>query len=139
LYRNGIVEAVTSTIIKTAKSGIPIIANLDLEIIANSMRYMRDLASTGVEPPYALLVGIIGVRGARFNLSTSAYAPYYDNLGTVLDRDQYDFVEIIFETIPQSVQEFAQKIRPALDQMANTGGAASSPSFDRDGRFIEPR
>ena len=99
---------------------------------------MSNLEEFGVEPPFALLASLLGVRGARFN-----FAPFdrasYDNLGDPFDRDQYHFGEIMFETIPQSAAEFAKIARPLLDQMANAGGSPLSPSFDRQGNFIDPQ
>lgn len=99
---------------------------------------MRDLEAFGIEPPFALLVSLLGVRGARFNFAPHGGA-WYDNLGDALDRDQYHFGEIIFETIPQSATDFAQIARPLLDQLANAGGNSSSISFDRQGHYVEPQ
>jgi hypothetical protein len=52
VYRNGIVETVDSTV--TARSsGTPIISGLDDRLIYETMRSLNDLATVGVEPPYA--------------------------------------------------------------------------------------
>ena len=126
LNRNGVVETVHSTLLAVS-SGTPIIANLDDHIIYEIMRTMNDLAAVGIEPPYAVLVSLIGVRGAQFNFARGANAAWYDNLGNRLDRDQYHFDEVIFETIPATKLECANIIRPVLDQMANAGGNATSP------------
>ena len=71
LFRTGVLEAVTSTIISTSKDQ-PIIFNLDDDIIFACTRYFRDLAGAGIEPPYALLISLLGVKGARFNLARGA-------------------------------------------------------------------
>jgi hypothetical protein len=80
LYRNGIVETVDSTV--TAKSsGTPIISGLDDVLIQEIMRSLDDLATVGVEPPYALLVSLLGVMGARFHLVRDRHDPaWYDHL-----------------------------------------------------------
>jgi Schlafen, AlbA_2 len=137
VFRNGIVEAVNSTLINQSRTDVPMIPVLDNTIINNAANLMRDLKAFGVEPPFALLVSLVGVRGARFNFDPHGGA-WYDNLGDILDRDQYHFGEIIFETIPVSTAEFAQLAKPLLDQMANAGGNSSSISFDRQGNYIEP-
>ncbi len=138
IFRTGILEAVTSTIISTSKDQ-PIIFNLDDEIIFSCARYFRDLAGAGIEPPYAVLVSLLGVRGARFNLARGVNSAWYDTLGDALDRDQYHFAEVIFETIHDAPEKFAVTLRPILDQLANAAGAASSPSFDRHGNYIPQR
>jgi hypothetical protein len=117
-------------------STTPIISNLDDKIISASMRSLNDLATFGVEPPYALLVSLIGVAGARFNFARGGNTAWYDSLGNFLDRDQYHFGEVIFETVPTNRPECASIVRPILDQIANAGGLATSPIFDDQGRYI---
>jgi hypothetical protein len=135
LYRSGTIESVCSALIAES-SRTPIISNLDDAIIREIMRILNDLAAVGIEPPYALLVSLIGVTGARFNFDRNSQWVPPDNLGDHLDRDQYHFDEVIFETIPATSSECADSIRPILDQMANAGGRATSPIFDNQGRYI---
>jgi hypothetical protein len=138
LYRNGIIETVHSTIMAVS-SGTPIISNLDDKLIYEITRSLRDLAAVGIEPPYALLVSLVGVVGALFNFVRGLGREWYDSLGDPLDRDQYYFDEVIFETIPSTLEECASTIRPILDQMANSGGKATSPIFDDQGSYIPLR
>jgi hypothetical protein len=135
LYRNGIIESVHSSLM-TENSGSPIIHNLDDLIIRELTRILNDLATVGIEPPYALLVSLIGVASARFNFDRGSQWSPLDDLGDRFDRDQYHFDEIILETIPATPSEFADSVRPILDQMANAGGRATSPIFDSQGRYI---
>jgi hypothetical protein len=132
LYRNGIIETVSSLV----SSGTPIISNLDDRLINETMRALDDLASIGIEPPYALLVSFVGVAGARLNFARGANSAWYDNSGDPFDRDQYHFEEVLFETVPATREECASIIRPILDQIANAGGNAMSPIFDKEGRYI---
>jgi hypothetical protein len=60
-------------------------------------------------------------------------------MGDTLDRDQYHFTEVIFETIPNTPEEFAAIIRPILEQLPNAARVAASPSFDRQGNYIPVR
>jgi len=135
LYRNGIIETVHSTLI-VRSSGTPIIFNLDDTLIYEIMRNLNDLAAV---PPYALLVSLIGVAGARFSFARGQNSRWPDDLSDCLDRDQSHFDEVIFETIPTTHAECARIIRPILDQMANAGGKATSPIFDIQGRYIQAR
>jgi hypothetical protein len=116
-------------------SGTPIISTFDDQLIYEIMRSLNDLAALGIEPPYALLVSLVGVTGARFKF---ARAQWHDELSNPLDRDQYHFDEVILETIPTAQAECASIIRPILDQMANAGGNATSPIFDNHGHYIPP-
>jgi hypothetical protein len=138
LYRNGITESVHSTLIAES-SGSPIISYLDDSLINAIMQSLNDLAAVGIEPPYAVLVSLIGVAGAQFNFARGQDSAWYDNLSDRLDRDQYHFDEVIFETIPTTPAECASIIRPIIDQMANAGGKATSPVFDNQGRYIPLR
>jgi hypothetical protein len=137
LYRNGIIESVDSTFMAVS-SGAPIISYLDDRLIREVTRSLNDLAAVGIEPPYVLLASFVGVAGGRFNFVRSDNQNWLDNLSDPLDRDQYHFDEVIFETIPADQAQCASIIRPILDQMANAGGNATSPIFDAQGRYIPP-
>lgn len=136
LYQNGIVESVRSSLMEESSRNP--ISNLDDITIREVMRSLNDLTGVGVEPPYALLVSLIDVASARLNFDRDSQWFPHDNLGDPLDRDQYHFDEVIFETIPTTPQECAGIIRPILDQMANAGGRATSPIFDDQGCYIPP-
>jgi hypothetical protein len=138
LYRNGIIEAVDSSLMAVS-SGTAIISNLDDRLIREVIRCLGDLSAVGIEPPYALLVSFIGVAGGRLHLVRGQDSAWYDNLSNPLDRDQYHFDDVVFETVPTSQAECADIIRPILDQMANAGGQATSPIFDNQGRYIPLR
>jgi hypothetical protein len=135
LYRSGIVEAVDSDLVN---SNTQIITFFDDKLIGETMRSLKDLAALGVEPPYAVLASLIGTRGAQLNFVRGA-PTWSDDLSDPLDRDQYHFDEVIFETIPADQEECARIIRPILDQAANIGGRATSPIFDAQGRYIPLR
>jgi hypothetical protein len=135
LYRNGIIESVDSTVMAVG-SGTPFISYLDDTIIHAVIRSLNDLAAVGIEPPYALLVSLVGVATARFNFVRDRKTQWWEDTGEPLDRDQYHFDEVIFETIPATPSECADSIRPILDQIANAGGRATSPIFDDQGRYL---
>jgi hypothetical protein len=135
LYRNGIIESVDSTLVAVS-SGTPLISYLDDKLIREVMRSLNDLAAVGVEPPYVLLASFVSVAGGRFNFARSDGQNWFDHLGDPLDRDQYHFDEVIFETIPADQAQCASIIRPILDQMSNAGGKATSPIFDNQGHYI---
>jgi hypothetical protein len=59
---------------------------------------------------------------------------FEDEAGT-LDRDQLHFQEVIIEGVHPNPYEYAEQLRPLLDQTANAAGRATTPSFDASGRF----
>jgi hypothetical protein len=127
LYRSGIVEAADSSV---AAVSTPRISLLDDKLIAGTMRYLKDLIAFGIEPPYAVLVSLIGVGGARLDFAPQSQ--WGGDLSDPLERDQYHLDEVIIETIPADKAECAGIIRPILDQAANIGGRATSPLFDNE-------
>ncbi len=133
-------STVTDTGITATSSGTPIIFQLDDKLIGETERFLINLSGIGIEPPYALLVGLVRISGARLHLVRDPHDPgWYDNLSGPLDRDQYHFDEAIFETIPDTPAEYVHIMRPILDQLANTAGQATSPIFDAEGRYIPVR
>ena len=52
-----------------------------------------------------------------------------------LDRDQYHFVETIFEAIPNDYRAAAKRMRGTLDHLANAAGCGASPNFDAAGDY----
>ena len=140
VFRNGMVEAVASSLLNSNREKVGLIINsmtVDGYIIQYTMNYLGALEALGMEPPYALLVSLLGVKAARFNFDISQYSSaWYDHLGIALERDQYHFGEIIIEAIPKSRQECATIVRPLLNQIANASGVAATPSIDASGRLL---
>jgi hypothetical protein len=137
LYRNGIIETVRT--LGESSGKLVIFITLGDTLIQEIVRVLNDLADVGIEPPYALLVSLIGVKDAQINFERGQYRAWDSDLSDSLDRDQYHFDEVIFETIPTARAECAGIIRRILDQMANVAGRATSPIFDNQGRYIPAR
>ncbi|MCW5702695.1 MAG: ATP-binding protein [Bradyrhizobium sp.] len=139
LFRGGIVEAVDGLYARA--SGEPLIPVVQVErnIAGHAMRLMRDLAAIGIEPPYAVLASLLTAEKARFNFAHPGDGAWYDRMGSYTDRPQYAFGEVIFDSAPANVQGCAQRMRPLLDQLAQSGGMAESVSFRSDGTFVTGR
>jgi hypothetical protein len=52
-----------------------------------------------------------------------------------LDRSEFDFGQVMFETIPRNYIEAAKALRPILTHLANAAGLHSSPYFDATGNY----
>lgn len=132
LYRNGIVESVTSTLINETSGTI---SSIDDKIVREVLLKLSQLSSIGVGPPYAVSVSLTGVRGARFNFARPRGNQFGD-LGNPLDHDQFHPPEVMFDAVPVDMSGCAMVIRPILDQLANAGGVAVSPVFNQEGLYI---
>jgi hypothetical protein len=130
VFRNGIVEAV-ATIDRT--DGSVMTSNIDKYAVANSKRIVDALAQFDVEPPFAVLVSLIGIRGRAMTSGVDGLlAPYAD---PILRQDMIHFAEVILESVPATLTETALAVSPLLEQVWNTAGFASLPTLT-DGRWL---
>jgi hypothetical protein len=140
LFRGGIVEAVDRLYYRASGEPLIAVSLMDQTIISNSMRLLRDLSEIKVVPPYAVLVSFLTPEQGRFNLAPpGSESAYYDFMGSYTDRAQYDFKEVIFDSLPADFSACASHMKPTLDQIAHAGGWSASPSFNKDGAFIPRR
>jgi hypothetical protein len=140
LFRGGIVEAVDRLYVRASGEPFIPVSKTDNTIVSNTVRLMRDLSSINVDPPYAVLVSFLTPERGRFNFGPPASdSTYYDFMGSYTDRAQYDFKEVIFDSIPADFDACASLMKPSLDQISHASGSSASPSFNRDGAFIRCR
>jgi hypothetical protein len=133
IYRSGIIESVTSTLIsERAKT----ISFLEDRIVAETLKKLNDLAKVDVEPPFAILVSLYGVLGVQLSFERNPLGGYSDDHGEAFDRDQYHPQEVLIETLPQNVKECAVALRPILDQIANAAGRTQSSIFNAEGSYL---
>lgn len=139
LYRNGIIEAVVSSLtLGQPSDGIGLrLSSMQIEgsILLQLVRYLKGLRDLSVEPPFAVMISLIGVKGIKMNVGIKGHWHYDDYLST-LDRDQFHFGEVILNATPNSVQECGVMLKPFIEQLANTAGRATSSSFGPDGQYI---
>ncbi|WP_038015155.1 AlbA family DNA-binding domain-containing protein [Thalassobaculum salexigens] len=139
VFRSGIVEAVASRVASGERTnGAPsFLQSIKIEgmLLTNGMRYLKSLQIQGVEPPYVVLISLVGVKGNAIKAGISVDWSDGDDV-SVLDRDQLHFTEVILETVPQSVQELGAMVRPLIEQIANASGQARSSSFGPNGEYL---
>jgi hypothetical protein len=142
VYRSGRVEAVASSIASGDRpQGVPPrLQTMKLEgLVLNTLtRYLKAFQAQAIEPPYAMMISLTGVKGAMINVGATQQWHGEDDMA-VLDRDQYHFSEVILESVPQDVQECAGLIRPFIEQLANLAGHPTSTSFDQNGNYVRHR
>lgn len=139
VYRSGSIEAVASSITMGDRpEGVgPRMTSIKIEgqVLLALVKYLKGLQSLGVEPPFALMVSLTGIKNVQINVGLKAQWHDDDDIST-LDRDQFHFGEVIIETVPNSIQECAVMIRPFIEQLANAAGRATSSSFGPNGEYL---
>lgn len=140
LFRNGILESVTGRMVGQRQGETTTsVGNFEDSLIRYVVGRLGDLVNAGIEPPYAILITLGGVAGARYSFNRAGSPHDFDSLyGDQYDRDEYHFDEVIVDTLPSDLAECAAMLRPLLDQIANAAGRASSPIFDAQGQYIAP-
>lgn len=131
VFRTGTVEAVYSGFAnRNPPSGRPIMTAKDIEgnTLLNGLKYLKSLVQIGLEPPFAILLSLLNVKGLTIAYERSAWMDEDDV--TTVDRDQLHFSDVVIDAVPNSIQDFAALIRPVIEQLANTAGLPASPSFD---------
>jgi len=134
LYRNGIIEAVTSSVfIQTDKNKY--IANVALEktLIEALPGYLEIQRRIGVETPIAIFVTLIGVDGYRVHQSAKfEFRPTYP-----IDRDVLQLPEHLLERYEDA--DPVKILRPMYDLIWNACGYQRSFNFDENGNWITRR
>lgn len=139
VYRSGIVESVASSITMGER---PVDAparlmshKLEGMMLMSGVRYLKSLQELGIEPPYVVMLSLIGVKGVAINIGLKADWADDDDI-SILDRDQLHFGEAVLETVPRSIQEMGVMVRPLIEQIANAAGRARSTSFGPNGEYL---
>jgi hypothetical protein len=137
VFHSGIVEGVASSFLMgegTRQSPYRLTAlRLEACIVKYSHTYLQALLALGSQPPFAVLVSLIGVKGIQYSF-TMGNSLFEDEAGT-LDRDQFHFAEAIIEDVTPDPYAYARLLRPLLDETANAAGRPYTPTFDEAGNF----
>jgi hypothetical protein len=128
--RSSAVEAVASSLSRGEETLI--LPHIEAMIVKYSRSYAVSLQKFGAEPPFAILVSLVDIKGKRI-LQGVSNDPRFGS--AVLNHDQYNFVETIFENVPLDNNDAAKQLRATLDHLANAAGLPSSPYFDDNGDY----
>ena len=126
VFRTGIVEAVTSSIVRGKENNFIVLPFLQSWIIEYARSYASSLQSCGAEPPFAIMASLINVRGKILLRDYVETAIPEDIPSEVLNRDQFHFVELIFEYVPLSDEVAGRQLKPTLNHIANAAGMPSA-------------
>jgi hypothetical protein len=135
VFRSGAVEVVTTTL--AGSNGWMILPEIQAGIILSAHRYAHALHSFGIEPPIAVLVSLLNVKGKHLLQDFHFTGAFREELPSVkLAEDQFHFVETIFEVVPFDCKACARQLRATLDHLANAAGLATSPHFNDAGDYM---
>ena len=135
VFRSGPVEMVTTAL--ASSNGWITLPEIQAGIILYAHRYAHSLHSFGIEPPIAVLVSLLNVKGNRLLQDFHSTGAFREDLpSAMLAEDQFHFVETIFEVVPFDCKACARQLRATLDHFANAAGLATSPHFNDAGDYM---
>ncbi|NMB83388.1 MAG: hypothetical protein GYA14_16380, partial [Ignavibacteria bacterium] len=131
LYRNGIVEAVEGLTLSSTREGkyIPSVGyeSMLMQALKSYMGIIKDL---GVNPPIAIYLTFIGVKGYKLSSRNIMFDSDEDN---VINKDILNLPESIVETYDITPTAI---LRPIFDLVWNACGFERSFNFNEKGEWI---
>uniref|UniRef100_A0A7V4WKN3 ATP-binding protein n=1 Tax=Candidatus Caldatribacterium saccharofermentans TaxID=1454753 RepID=A0A7V4WKN3_9BACT len=136
LFRNGIIEAATSSFFEITQEGLLFsIDTLEEEVLKDFPRYCSFLQEVGAETPVAVFLSLFNARGCTIRgkraLSLPAIPPALVETQT-LRQDTLLVPEVVFERYEGLVSE--NILKPCFDVVWNAFGFPRSLNYDDSGR-----
>jgi hypothetical protein len=128
IYRNGTLEGVDASLLEPyeGKCLVPSIA-FEKDILESARNYFLSLKRLQVDPPFALMLSLLGVSGYRISFETS-----------VRPRVDVGFDRATVSTPEQIIEGFdvdlSAVMKPTFDMVWNAAGWARSLCYDEEGR-----
>ncbi len=128
MFRNGVVEAVDSAIIREDETFIAV-KDLEKYIIASTQGYINLLKVLEISPPVIVMLSILNADGYEIPCprATSSLE------STPIDRPVLLLPDVLIENYDVNV---GQELRPIFDAFWNAGGYPGSTSYDDEGDRI---
>lgn len=129
LYRNGIIEAVNSSMLEPdeGKSLIPSVG-YEQELVKSFMDYLSLLKTLNVELPIFIFLTLLGVRGYSMAVSER----FWFARSHTIDRDILLLPEVIVENYDVRAE---QVLRPCFDSIWNACGFSRSFNYNDNGEW----
>ena len=129
LFRNGIIESVTTTLFNTEQSPLSIYSQVfEKELINALTRFFKITDKLEIEPPHFIMLSLLNVQG--YNLPAKSRIVGYG--ANIIDRNDLIVPEVLVEDIklpPHTI------LRPLFDAVWNAAGQPQSPFYDEDGNW----
>jgi hypothetical protein len=131
VFRNGSIETVNTRFVgeDQGRSYIPSIG-FEEELLAAVPRFITIQRSIGVEPPFAIMVSMLGVRRVSLGIGDMLLS----RRGRPIDRDSLLLPEVIaedFDFVPTEL------MRPIFDSVWNATGYPRSLNYSDEGKWGE--
>jgi hypothetical protein len=134
IFRNGCIEAVEAFLLheEEGRRIIPSIA-YERELINGLQRFSFIQKRLGVEPPFFIMLSLLGVIGYVMSESRPSFSmePHYR-----IDRDALLLPEIFLE---HSDDDPSQVMKPIFDAVWNSAGWQGSKNYDAKGKWTPNR
>ena len=135
LFRDGTLEACDTGILErmdnTHKTVIPSIT-FERKLIGALPRFLDLLGRLGVEPPIAVMLSLLSVKGYTMGVSELWRGPTYGGI----DRDDLVLPEIMLESTDI---EADRVLKPLFDMIWNAAGWPGSIYYNDEGKWEAPR
>ena len=135
VFRSGAVEAVASNLARGQSQDMLELPYIQCMIIHYARVYTTVLETSGIQPPFAIAVSLIGVRNMRLLQDFIGRAFAEDSPYGLLEQDVLYFGNAVFEQVPIDDNLSAKGLVPILGHLANAAHLATSPYFDADGNY----
>jgi hypothetical protein len=129
LFRNGIIEAVETSMIAPTEHGLYIPSGVyEHELIGSLRQYLSLLETLTVEPPIFLCLTLLGVKGYRMGVSRLSLVSEQHTI----DRDIILLPEIPIDSYQIVVEDV---LKPCFDSIWNACGFPGSLNY-KDGKWV---
>lgn len=132
-FRNGCVEAVQADQVwEREGQSYCNPEHLQSTLLSTLPRYLSALRDEGIDPPIAILISLIGVKGTIMKVG-EAWSRYpYSHLEQRLDRDELLLPECVIENFDANL---AASLRPAFDTLWNAYSWHKCVSYTDEGEY----
>lgn len=130
LFRNGIIEAVETSMLEPNEHGLYIPSGVyEQELIDSLSQYLSLLETLTIEPPIFIFLTLLGVKGYQMGTSRSSLGHEHH----VIDRDIILLPEIPIDSYQVAAEDV---LKPCFDGIWNTCGFPRSLNYSSDGKWI---
>lgn len=133
VFRTGGIEAVDAFMLRKDEHLGRLIPSVEFErgLVTALPRYLAVQQALGVEPPVAILLTLVGVRG--YSLATKLPIP--DDY-TQIERDVLDLPEVLLDRFDITTATAPQHLKPLFDIVWNATSYVRSLNYDEAGNWV---
>jgi len=130
LFRNGVIESVSGTLLRSDNQGPRFIPHIALEqkTLQHVKRCLRVFSQLGVNPPFAISLTLLGAKD--FQIQASQWA----DPGLPIKQQDLFLPEAVLQEFDGSLPKL---LKPIFDLVWNASGLHGSVNFDAEGNWIQ--